>query len=371
MNKTIFFWIAGFISLTIAGRFLQPKDDSLFEKGRDLPEILHLVDQAYVDEVKMSELIPGIYQGALQAVDENAAYIPPGDQGREYEKMLREKFGIFLVKRNGYAYAAGVVPGSAADRAGLRGDSYLRSIAGQSTRKLSLPEIKKLVTRSEEPEFLVFDPAGGEDVSVRITPGPTQSEAFSKGSYPGGVLYIDLNRFEGDWKDRLRQVLSEVPDEPETKVLLDLRDNAFGDLASAQALAALFLPSGKLVSKHYAKQEPVEIANTVDGPFGGLPLYVLINRGTSGGAEIFTAAANDMSRAVVMGEKSLGIPHDYERIALKNGGAVELSLSVLVLPSGKKFTGEGITPDHEIELEDAEAILDAAVEHAKSAKKAA
>ena len=50
----------------------------VFEHSKDLPEILHFVDVAYVDEVDMNTLMPGLLQGALERLDENASYIPPG-----------------------------------------------------------------------------------------------------------------------------------------------------------------------------------------------------------------------------------------------------------------------------------------------------
>jgi carboxyl-terminal processing protease len=129
------------------------------------------------------------------------------------------------------------------------------------------------------------------------------------------------------------------------KILLDLRDVAAGDMPEAVRAANLFLKSGTIATlegQKFPKQtfiaDPTKSLNTT------APLVVLVNRGTSGPAELLAAAIGDNKRGDLVGEKTFGEGSMQKTFELKDGSAVILSVAKYASPDGKKFEDDAVTP---------------------------
>jgi carboxyl-terminal processing protease len=76
-----------------------------------------------------------------------------------------------------------------------------------------------------------------------------------------------------------------------------------------------------------------------------LPVAVLVNRGTSGAAEIVAAAILENARGDVVGDKTFGDGSVQKTIDLPDGGALILSVAKYYSPSGKAIQDTAITPN--------------------------
>jgi carboxyl-terminal processing protease len=75
-----------------------------------------------------------------------------------------------------------------------------------------------------------------------------------------------------------------------------------------------------------------------------LPLVVIVNRGTAGGAEVAAAALLDDKRAEVVGERTYGNAAVRKTITMDDGSAVILSVAKYYSPGGKAIQDTGVTP---------------------------
>ncbi|HZC24337.1 MAG TPA: S41 family peptidase, partial [Candidatus Binatia bacterium] len=76
-----------------------------------------------------------------------------------------------------------------------------------------------------------------------------------------------------------------------------------------------------------------------------LPVAVLVNRSTSGAAEIVAAAILENARGDVVGDKTFGDGSIQKTIDLPDGGALILSVAKYYSPSGKAIQDAAITPN--------------------------
>ena len=129
------------------------------------------------------------------------------------------------------------------------------------------------------------------------------------------------------------------------KVLLDLRNVAAGDMPEAIRLSNFFLKSGTIATlsgqKFPRETFTADAAKALD-PAG--PLVVLVNRGTSGPAEVVAGAIQDNKRGDLVGEKTFGEGSMQKTFDLPDGGAVILSIAKYASPSGKQFEDDAVTP---------------------------
>jgi carboxyl-terminal processing protease len=81
-----------------------------------------------------------------------------------------------------------------------------------------------------------------------------------------------------------------------------------------------------------------------------VPMVVLINGGTSSGAEIVAGALQDMQRAKLVGEKTFGTGTVLETFSLSDGSALMLAIEEWLTPDGHVIWHHGITPDVVVSL---------------------
>jgi carboxyl-terminal processing protease len=74
-------------------------------------------------------------------------------------------------------------------------------------------------------------------------------------------------------------------------------------------------------------------------------MVVLINGGTSSGAEIVAGALQDAHRAKLVGEKTFGTGTVLETFSLPDGSALMLATKEWLTPAGRVIWRQGIHPD--------------------------
>lgn len=125
--------IAGF---AVAG---DPGEDDFYKQFPVFQDVLRLVRQAYVDDVDLSQLMAGAFQGLGDALDPFSTLVP-SDRVAAL-KQLDERppaSGMVLAHANGVLYVVSVLPDSPAEAADIRPGDILTEIDGLPTRNLSL-----------------------------------------------------------------------------------------------------------------------------------------------------------------------------------------------------------------------------------------
>jgi len=89
-----------------------------------------------------------------------------------------------------------------------------------------------------------------------------------------------------------------------------------------------------------------------------LPVAVLVNRGTAGGAEIAAAALQDNKRAQLVGERTYGDAAVRKAINMEDGGAIILSVAKYYSPEGSPIQDKQVTPANAVSDADAQIEVD-------------
>ncbi len=111
--------------------------------------------------------------------------------------------------------------------------------------------------------------------------------------------------------------------------LILIRRCAGRNAAQVQGTVSLEIESGRVVFKG--------------------PLTLLVNRGTSGAAEILGSAFHHAERGELVGERTAGRGAVQKAIPLKDGSGLILSVSQYSTPGGEPLLGTGLEPTVEAE----------------------
>ena len=117
-----------------------------------------------------------------------------------------------------------------------------------------------------------------------------------------GTVLLDYNNLHKD----VKKELDSLNEQGVQGVIVDLRGNGGGSLTESTLLSGLFIDKGPVVQIRDGAGR-IRLEKDVDGKvFYDGPLTVLVDRFSASASEIFAAAMQDYSRAIVLGEQTFG-----------------------------------------------------------------
>jgi carboxyl-terminal processing protease len=312
-------------------------------------EVLQKIQQDYVDEPNMHLVEAGSLHGLLESLDSESSYFTPREYAEYKQKIANSatgETGLNLSKRFGYIIVTSVIPDSSADKAGIRSGDIFESVAGFTTREMSVGQAKNL---------LAGQPGTSVKVGV-IRRGKTQPESvdLSREKLPPSKLQIQridnetiAMRFptlDGGRADEVRAKLQEFSKQGVTKVILDLRECGRGSIPEALSIARLFVPSGNLTSlRGQTVPEQVFAADASKVIWKG-PVSILMDGTTTGPAEILAASIANTKRGDLVGDRTFGLASEQKLITLDDGSAIILTVANYYNADGKAILEEGVAP---------------------------
>ena len=312
-------------------------------------EVLQKIQQDYVDEPNMHLVEAGSLHGLLESLDSESSYFTPREYAEYKQKIANSataETGLNLSKRFGYIIVTSVIPDSSADKAGIRSGDIFESVAGFTTREMSVGQAKNL---------LAGQPGTSVKVGV-IRRGKTQPESvdLSREKLPPSklqILRIDNEtiaiRFptlEAGRADEVRAKLQEFSKQGVTKVILDLRECGRGSIPEALSIARLLVPSGNLTSlRGQTVPEQVFAADGSKVIWKG-PVSILMDGTTTGPAEILAASIANTKRGDLVGDRTFGLASEQKLITLDDGSAIILTVANYYNADGKAILEEGVAP---------------------------
>jgi carboxyl-terminal processing protease len=351
IKVTILLVSAGVLLFSLVGSLtgVRASNDGAYKQMEVYSEVLSRVRGEYVEDPNLPAVTDGALHGLLESLDSNSSYLN-ADQYKQYKNRntgAKGEIGAAISKRFGYASVVAVIPGSPADKAGLQDTDILEAIEGKSTREMSLAEIHSLLSgepgsnvnlsvvraRRAEPQKIVVT----RDV---VTIPPAQDKMLSD-----GIGYIRVDALTKGRSQEIANKVKALQKSGAKKLILDLRDCAEGEESEGIAAANLFLNHGTITYLQGQKY-PREAFNADSSKaITSLPLAVLVNKGSSGAAEIVAAAVLENARGDVIGDKTFGDGSVQKLIELPDGGALILSVAKYYSPQGKAIQDAAVTPN--------------------------
>src|SRR5271167_4827525 len=302
-------------------------DDKAYKSLTVYSEVLQKIQQDYVDEPNLHLVTSGSLHGMLESLDPQSSYLT----AREYTEYKQKQAtnatgdaGLTLSKRFGYIIVVSVLPDSPAQKAGIHSGDIFESVAGFTTRDMSVGQAMN---------FLHGQPGTGVKVGV-----------IRRGKADPDILVLRLPSLDPGRADEIRSRLVDAEKQGTRKVILDLRECGRGPVSEAIAVAKLFVPSGTLttlrgqtVSAQVFSADPGKVVWKA-------PVSVLIDATTSGAAEVLAAAMVSNHRGDVVGERTFGMASEQKLISLDDGAALFLTVANYYNGDGKSILEEGVVP---------------------------
>ena len=344
----------------------QTREERAYKSLTVYGEVVQKVQADYVDEPNMHLVTAGALHGLLESLDPESSYLTP----REYTEYKQKNAstnpgdtGLTLSKRFGYIIVISVLPESPAEKAGIVSGDIFESVAGFTTREMSVGQAMNLLRGQPGTGVKVGvirrgknDPDNVDIVREKLAPAKIVAQKTDP-----DILALRLTTLDTGRADEVKTRLLDAEKQGIHKVVLDLRDCGRGPVSEGLAMARLFIPSGNLttlkgqtVSTQTFAAEPGKVV------WKG-PVSVLIDGSTSGAAEVLASAIGGTRRGDVVGERSFGLASEQKLITIDDGSALILTVANYYNADGKSILEEGVIPSEVVRQETA-AVDDGAEE---------
>src|ERR1700736_2290682 len=228
-------------------------DDKAYKSLTVFGEVLQKIQQDYVDEPNMHTVTAGSLHGLLESLDTQSSYLAPREYD-EYKKKLQNpaigESGLTLGKRYGYVIVISVLPDSPGTKAGIRSGDIFESIAGFTTRDMSVGQALNLLAGQPGTGIKVAvirrGKATPEEVDLVREKLATPKIIVQKAD--PDILVLRLPSLDAGRADEIRNRLLDAEKQGIRKVILDVRECGRGQVSEAISTARLFVPSGILTT---------------------------------------------------------------------------------------------------------------------------
>ena len=308
-----------------------------------LSNLLHIIDDQYVDKVNIDSLVNNAIPLILAELDPHSVYISAKD-AQAANDDLKGSFtgiGVEFTIRQDTIHVQNVISNGPAERAGVLAGDKIISVDGK-------PFVGKIVTNEEAMHRL----KGPKDTKVKIGVLRYGSKkpkyiTITRGEIPQKSItatymlddktgYIRIKNFGETTYPELLIALEQLSQQGFSNLVIDLRDNTGGLLTSAIQIANEFLPKNKLIVYTEGRKSPKqEFASDGHGSYQKIPLVVLINEVSASASEIFAGAMQDNDRATIIGRRSFGKGLVQQQIGFPDGSIIRLTIARYYTPSGR------------------------------------
>ncbi|HEY2982220.1 MAG TPA: S41 family peptidase [Anaerolineales bacterium] len=324
-------------------------------------EAWNIVHEQYVDQpVDDLALMQGAIRGMIEALgDKHSSYMDPVtyDSANAELSGAYEGIGAYVDTGGEYLTVTSPIPGSPADKAGLRAGDEFIAIDGEDMTGID-PELarRKVIGPAGTTVHLTMKRAGETDpLEFDIVREKIVIKSASGHMLDDDIAYVQVTTFGDKTTQELRATLDELMAQNPKGLILDLRNNGGGYLNTAVEVTSEFVAAGVVLYEEYGDGRK----NVYEVQPGGLateiPMVVLINEGSASAAEIVAGALQDHNRAQLVGVTSYGKGSVQNWVPLSdNQGAVRVTIAKWLTPNGRTIHGQGLTPDVVVEMTEAD-----------------
>jgi len=329
-----------------------------------------LVDKYYVEDIDKEAEAEGIYKGIIDSLeDPYSTYYTSEEMKRIYEDNAGEYGGIGCYIAYdidaGYCYVAGIIPGYAAENAGMQEGDIFYEVDGESVIDKMSDEVAAKVRGPQGTTVKVVMVRDGKEMEHTLIRSLVEvsSVSYNMIDEKKKIGYIQVSAFDLATKNQFFDAMDDLEKQEVSSLIIDLRDNPGGDVDVATAMVSRLLPKGLIIYVEDKNGKRDEYNGDGKNEFKK-PLVILTNGNSASASEIFAGAVKDYKKGTIVGTKTYGKGVVQVVVPMTDGSAVKLTTAKYYLPNGECIHGEGIEPDVEVELD-----VDAYRESGKDAQK--
>ncbi len=311
--------------------------------GNKLNNLLHIIDDQYVDTVNINNLVEKAMPQILSELDPHSVYIT-AREGEIANDDLRGSFsgiGIEFTIREDTIRVQNVIGNGPAERAGvLAGDKIVEVddsvfVGKKVTNEEAMHRLKGPKDTKVKLGIIRYGEKKVQHITVTRGEIPTKSvtACYMIDEETG---YIRIKNFGENTYPELLIALAQLSQKGFSSLVIDLRGNTGGYLESAVQIANEFLSKGQIIvyteGRRYPRQDYRADGR---GSYQQLPLVILVDETSASASEILAGSIQDNDRGMIVGRRSFGKGLVQKPMEFSDHSMIRLTIARYYTPSGR------------------------------------
>jgi len=309
-----------------------PEQVNVYKKLKLFNEILFKLQENYVDDVNIDQLIDAAIEGMLDETDPHTTYFTP-DEFDRFNSNTKGEFGglgISIDKKGDYITVVSPIEGTPAYNLGILSGDRIVKVDGENVVGISTDEVIKQMRGEKGTKVLIGieRPGVKEELEFEIIRDIIKIDSIPYAfKLDNGIGYIRIRQFNANTTKELREKLDILEDEGIRGLMIDLRFNPGGLLRESVDTVNEFIGKGKRVvyTKGKTAQANLEYKTRYNRIRNGYPVIVLINEASASAAEIFSGSLQDWDKGLVVGKTSFGKGSVQRLFPLSDGNGLKVT----------------------------------------------
>ena len=330
----------------LIGKKLAPKEEIYIAgsgevRYQKIQEIIHVLDERYVESVDGEELFEKTISDMLHKLDPHSNYIAAEDLKALNESIEGKFSGVgirFFIIRDTVC-VTNVLPYSPAMNAGLK--------SGDKILQVDTTSIVETEIKNNEVMGMLKGIAGTKVNLVILREGERLNKSVTRGSIPvesvvasfmvnKNVGYVKIDQFSVATSEEFKIATGILKKQGLKKLIIDLRNNGGGVLTGSTQIADEFLKANIAIVKTKGEHSEDYIYRaTSTGELEDVELALLINSNSASASEILAGAIQDNDRGIIVGRRSFGKGLVQEDLMLRDGSNLRLTIARYYTPTGR------------------------------------
>lgn len=308
-----------------------------------LTDLLHLVDDQYVDSVDISDLVEKSLPKILKELDPHSTYISAKDVEGAMQELQGSFQGIgvqFSIQEDTVCILK-IIETGPAQKVGLRAGDRIVYVDDSLY-------VGKIVTNDETMKRLKGK--AGTEVKLRVKRKGVAGlldYTIQRGSVPVKTVdasymvndttgYLRITSFGDNTYSEFLAALAKLRMKECTSLIIDVRNNLGGYMHPAILVANEFLPAERLIVYMEGRHSPREdYKSDGRGMYKGIDVVVLVDEASASASEIFAGALQDNDRAAIVGRRTFGKGLVQVPIEFRDGSMLRLTKARYYTPAGR------------------------------------
>lgn len=325
--------------------FTNPNLSVISASGSKITDVLMLINDHYVEDVDIPELVEGAIPRILSELDPHSTYSSAEDVERDMQNLEGHFSGIgiqFFVYRDTVNVVKVISVGPSDGKNIKAGDRIIavngENITGEKSANDSvMKKLKGPKGTEANLRLLRYEEGRKQEFDLKITRGDVPINSIDVCyMIGGGTGYMQISSFGNTTYNEFLLGMKQLEDHGMTKLVLDLRGNLGGYLDAAVQIANEFLPDNRLIVYIEGRKTPRQnFKSDGHGSYQNLPLVVLVDEYSASASEVLAGAMQDNDRAEIIGRRTFGKGLVQEPFKLRDGSVIRLTKARYYAPSGR------------------------------------
>ncbi len=334
---------------------------NIFKLSKDLSklfDVYEVLTANYNGKLDKNKLVDEAINGMVSSVGDTYTSYNDITTTESFDQMVNgtyEGIGCTIQETENGIKIVDIYDNSPAQKAGMKKDDVIIKVDGINAKEAGVTKISNYIKNEAKGKIKIDAIRDKEDITFTLERDKVEipsivTKTFKKNDKLVGYLGISI--FSSVTAKQFEKELLALEEEKIDSLIIDVRGNNGGYLSCVNEIASLLIPKGDILYQIQTSKK-IEVTKDKTTEKRTYPIAILVNGGSASASEILAGVIKESYKGYVVGTKTYGKGTVQQVKKLSDGSMIKYTVENWLTPNGNWINDAGITPTHEVKLDEA------------------